>query len=101
METLPRPRRAFQLEPLRAQESDEHLHVLPPYPTADVLLPPHVLLDIVRTNIQDTQKLNVDYYYESLPRATYKPAPFFKGILFPLLDVRAHSVLQFPRLMVI
>ena len=36
--------------------------------------------------IENNRKLNV-HYYESLKRALYKPAAFFKGIIFPLLQV--------------
>ena len=56
-----------------------------------------VLLDAIREDIRLTKegsrkaknhrKLNV-HYYESLKRAVYKPAAFFKGIVFPLLQVR-------------
>ena len=55
-----------------------------------------VLLDAIREDIRLTKegvrkhknnrKLNV-HYYESLKRALYKPAAFFKGIIFPLLQV--------------
>ncbi|KAH6915219.1 cell adhesion protein byn-1 [Coprinopsis sp. MPI-PUGE-AT-0042] len=44
-----------------------------------------VLLDAVRNDIQENKKLNV-HYYEALKRSLYKPAAFFKGIIFPLLD---------------
>ncbi|KAJ3526633.1 hypothetical protein NM688_g8236 [Phlebia brevispora] len=54
-----------------------------------------VLLDAIREDIRLTKegqrkqknnrKLNV-HYYESLKRALYKPAAFFKGIIFPLLQ---------------
>ncbi|KAF9779542.1 cell adhesion protein byn-1 [Thelephora terrestris] len=54
-----------------------------------------VLLDAIREDIRLTKegsrktknhrKLNV-HYYESLKRAIYKPAAFFKGIVFPLLQ---------------
>ncbi|KAI0069189.1 cell adhesion protein byn-1 [Artomyces pyxidatus] len=50
-----------------------------------------VVLDLVREDIanaaqkKDNRKLNV-HYYESLKRSLYKPAAFFKGIIFPLLD---------------
>ena len=57
-----------------------------------------VLLDAIREDIRLTKdgsrkqrnnrKLNV-HYYESLKRALYKPAAFFKGIVFPLLQVSA------------
>jgi essential nuclear protein 1 len=64
-----------------------------------------VLLDAIREDIRMTKegsrkaknhrKLNV-HYYESLKRAVYKPAAFFKGIVFPLLQVsrRASLVLS-------
>ncbi|KAJ4000521.1 Bystin-domain-containing protein [Lentinula boryana] len=44
-----------------------------------------VLLDAVREDVQETKKLNVQYY-EALKRALYKPGAFFKGIVFPMLD---------------
>ncbi|KAI0347011.1 cell adhesion protein byn-1 [Trametopsis cervina] len=54
-----------------------------------------VLLGAIREDIRLTKdgvrkhknnrKLNV-HYYESLKRALYKPAAFFKGIIFPLLQ---------------
>ncbi|THG99564.1 hypothetical protein EW026_g2814 [Hermanssonia centrifuga] len=54
-----------------------------------------VLLDAIREDIRLTKegqrghknnrKLNV-HYYESMKRALYKPAAFFKGIVFPLLQ---------------
>lgn len=49
----------------------------------------YVLLPAVRENIASDAKgkLNV-HYYESLIRALRKPASFFKGVLFPMLDVR-------------
>ena len=61
-----------------------------------------VLLDAIREDIRLTKegsrkaknhrKLNV-HYYESLKRALYKPAAFFKGIVFPLLQVRFRALL--------
>lgn len=45
-----------------------------------------VLLDAIREDIQQNKKLNVQYY-EALKRALYKPGAFFKGIIFPMLDV--------------
>ena len=45
-----------------------------------------VVLDAVREDIRENGKLNV-HYYEALKRSLYKPAAFFKGIVFPLLDV--------------
>ncbi|KZV71408.1 Bystin-domain-containing protein [Peniophora sp. CONT] len=50
-----------------------------------------VLLDALRDDIvnpnttKNNRKLNV-HYYEALKRALYKPAAFFKGIVFPLLE---------------
>ncbi|GJE84754.1 cell adhesion protein byn-1 [Phanerochaete sordida] len=54
-----------------------------------------VLLDAIREDIRLTKdgtrkhknnrKLNV-HYYEAMKRALYKPAAFFKGIVFPLLQ---------------
>lgn len=46
-----------------------------------------VLLDAVREDIRENKKLNV-HYYEALKKSLYKPGAFFKGIIFPLLDVR-------------
>ncbi len=48
----------------------------------------YVLLPSVRVNIEESQarKLNV-HFYEALLRALYKPTPFFKGVLFPMVDV--------------
>ena len=65
-----------------------------------------VLLDAIREDIRMTKegsrkaknhrKLNV-HYYESLKRAVYKPAAFFKGIVFPLLQVGSRaSLVQIP-----
>ena len=42
-----------------------------------------VLLDAVRHDIAQNQKLNY-HYYMSLKKSVYKPAAFFKGILLPL-----------------
>ncbi|TDL29749.1 Bystin-domain-containing protein [Rickenella mellea] len=44
-----------------------------------------VILDAVREDIRENGKLNV-HYYETLIRGLYKPAAFFKGIIFPMLD---------------
>lgn len=46
-----------------------------------------VLLDAIQEDIRVNKKLNPQYY-EALKRALYKPGAFFKGILFPMLDVR-------------
>jgi essential nuclear protein 1 len=45
-----------------------------------------VLLDAIREDIRSNKKLNV-HYYEALKRALYKPSAFFKGIIFPMLEV--------------
>lgn len=44
-----------------------------------------ILLPRVREDIYDTKKLNV-HLYKSLKKALYKPAAFFKGLLFPLVE---------------
>lgn len=44
-----------------------------------------VLLDRVRDDIHETKKLNV-HVYNALKKALYKPACFFKGLLFPLVS---------------
>jgi essential nuclear protein 1 len=44
-----------------------------------------VLLDRVREDIYENKKLNV-HLYSALKKALYKPAAFFKGVLFPLLQ---------------
>lgn len=46
-----------------------------------------VLLDAIREDIRQNKRLNVQYY-EALKRALYKPGAFFKGIVFPMLNVR-------------
>jgi essential nuclear protein 1 len=43
-----------------------------------------VLLDRVKEDIYETKKLNV-HLYDALKKALYKPAAFFKGLLFPLI----------------
>ena len=43
-----------------------------------------VILDRVREDIYETKKLNV-HFFNSLKKALYKPAAFFKGFLFPLV----------------
>lgn len=53
-------------------------HIATPY-LRDILLP------AVRDDIAATKKLNV-HLYAALKKALYKPAAFFKGILFPLLE---------------
>lgn len=44
-----------------------------------------VLLDRVREEIHETKKLNV-HTYNAMKKALYKPACFFKGLLFPLVS---------------
>ncbi|SCV67526.1 BQ2448_5137 [Microbotryum intermedium] len=44
-----------------------------------------ILLEKVREEIQETHKLSV-HTYMALKKAIYKPAAFFKGILFPLCE---------------
>ena len=44
-----------------------------------------VLLDRVKADIQETRKLNV-HLFDALKKALYKPAAFFKGLLFPLVS---------------
>lgn len=44
-----------------------------------------VLLERVREEIHETKKLNV-HTYNALKKALYKPACFFKGLLFPLVS---------------
>lgn len=50
-----------------------------------------VLLDAIRDDIAQNKKLNPQYY-ECLKRALYKPSAFFKGLIFPMLDVCCVSV---------
>ena len=44
-----------------------------------------VILDRVREEIHETKKLNV-HLYKALKKSIYKPAAFFKGFLFPLVN---------------
>ena len=44
-----------------------------------------IILDRVRDDIHETKKLNV-HLYKALKKALFKPAAFFKGFLFPLLE---------------
>ena len=44
-----------------------------------------VILDRVREDIHETKKLNI-HLYSALKKSIYKPAAFFKGFLFPLVD---------------
>ena len=45
-----------------------------------------ILLDSIRQDIRENGKLNV-HYYSALKRSVFRPAAFFKGIVFPLCDV--------------
>ena len=45
----------------------------------------NIMLDRVRDDIYETKKLNV-HLYKALKKALFKPAAFFKGFLFPLLE---------------
>jgi len=45
----------------------------------------NILLPKVRDEIHETRKLHV-HLYNALKKSLYKPACFFKGILFPLLE---------------
>ncbi|KAI8052387.1 Bystin-domain-containing protein [Syncephalis plumigaleata] len=45
----------------------------------------YILLDHVREDIRETKKLNY-HLYMALKKALYKPAAFFKGVLFPLCE---------------
>lgn len=44
-----------------------------------------VLLPRIRDDIMETKKLNV-HLYNALKKTLYKPAAFFKGLVFPLLE---------------
>jgi essential nuclear protein 1 len=44
-----------------------------------------ILLDRVRDDIHETKKLNV-HLFNALKKALYKPAAWFKGFLFPLVE---------------
>jgi essential nuclear protein 1 len=57
-----------------------------------------VLLDAIREDIRENKnkgnRVLHPHYYEALKRAVYKPGAFFKGIVFPMLEVgstRYHS----------
>jgi len=52
-----------------------------------------VLLERVRSNMADAhqgRKLDV-HLYEALKKALYKPNAFFKGILFPMVEVSSFA----------
>ncbi|KAI4256190.1 MAG: hypothetical protein LQ352_002195 [Teloschistes flavicans] len=44
-----------------------------------------VILERIREDIHETKKLNV-HLYNALKKALYRPAAFFKGVLFPLVS---------------
>ncbi len=44
-----------------------------------------VILDRVRDDIRETKRLNV-HLYKALKKALFRPAAFFKGFLFPLVN---------------
>jgi essential nuclear protein 1 len=50
-----------------------------------------VLLDAIREDIRENRnkgnRVLHPHYYEALKRAVYKPGAFFKGIVFPMLEV--------------
>ena len=46
-----------------------------------------ILLDKVRDDIAENKKLNY-HLYMAVKKSLYKPGAFFKGILFPLCQVR-------------
>jgi essential nuclear protein 1 len=48
-----------------------------------------VLLPRVREDIRKNKRLHFSLY-QTLKKALYKPAAFFKGILFPLCEVYNH-----------
>lgn len=42
-------------------------------------------MESVRKNFDETKNVNV-HYFQALKKAIYKPAAFFKGIIFPLVN---------------
>merc|ERR1712176_940861 len=52
-----------------------------------------VLLDAVRADIFANHKLNY-HYYQSILKASYKPAAFLKGIILPLAQYDASCTLR-------
>ena len=46
-----------------------------------------VLLDRVREDIHENKKLNV-HLFNALKKGLYKPSAWFKGLLFPLVDIQ-------------
>lgn len=53
-----------------------------------------VLLPRVRDDIKKNQRLHFALY-QTLKKSLYKPAAFFKGILFPLCEVHNHILVVF------
>lgn len=43
-----------------------------------------ILLESVRRNFDESKNVNV-HYYQALKKAIFKPAAFFKGIIFPVI----------------
>jgi essential nuclear protein 1 len=60
-----------------------------------------VLLDAVREDMREGRgkgnRALHPHYYEALRRAVFKPGAFFKGIVFPMLEVRARPAPEDPR----
>lgn len=52
-----------------------------------ILLFQQYLLPAIKNDIQKNKKLNV-HLYNAIKKALYKPAAWFKGLLFPLITVR-------------
>lgn len=52
-----------------------------------------ILLDAIRADIHQEETLNY-HYYQSLLKAAYKPAAFFKGIILPLAKPEAMCTLR-------
>lgn len=44
----------------------------------------YILLEAVRRNFDETKTVNV-HYFQAMKKAIYKPAAFFKGIIFPVV----------------
>lgn len=45
----------------------------------------NILLEACRRNFDETKTVNV-HYFQALKKAIYKPAAFFKGIIFPIVQ---------------
>lgn len=52
----------------------------------------HILLEAVRNNFDETKTVNV-HYFQALKKAIFKPAAFFKGIIFPIVH-DTHTTLK-------